>query len=100
MDTATFDGDLYHAGIAGDPVVFLSVFDEGPFEDWHRANRLFTQIWRQPHPKSKIDRVIIYVTEDDVAGISDGTTVRITVEVRPEKRGNGIGIIEVVRAHT
>jgi len=94
--TATFDGTLRHAGIGGDPVVILSVFDEGPFEEWHRVNRIFTQVMLHKDPSSGIDRISIYVTEAQVACLRDVTAVRITVDLRPEKRGNGMGVVALV----
>ena len=97
MTTLKLDGTLYHKGIAGDPIVLLSVFDEGPLEDWCKANQIFTQIMKHKDPKSGNDRMAIYVTEGAISGLKDGEQVSITVDVRPDKRGNGIGVVSVNR---
>jgi hypothetical protein len=94
----TLEGTFSHAGIAGDPVVVLTVFDEGPFEAWCKDNGVFTQIMRHVDPTSGNDRAAIYVAESEVREINDGTTVRITIDVRVEKRGNGIKVLGIVRS--
>jgi hypothetical protein len=95
MPQITLEGKFWHKGIAGDPIVILSVFDEGPFREWHKANDVFTQIFEHRDPTSGVDRASIYVAENAVAGIKDGTPVRITVDVRPETRGPGISVLAV-----
>ena len=96
MSSITLDGTLLHQGIAGDPIVLLTVFDEGPFCDWCREQKVRTEIFRHKDPKSGNDRDAIYVTESAITGIPEGAEVRVTVEVRADKRGNGLGIASVV----
>ena len=98
MPNVTFDGKFYHAGIAGDPVVILHAFEDGPFRDWCKANAVFTKIMEHRDPTSGIDRPAIYVTEASVSALDEGIPVRITIGVRPEKRGNGIEVLGVVKA--
>lgn len=95
MAEITLNGKLFHAGIGNDPIVILSVFDEGPFEDWCRQNQVFTQIFRHRDPASGNERASIYVTEGAIEGIPEGSTVSITVDLRNEKRGNGLRVVIV-----
>jgi hypothetical protein len=89
MPQITFDGKFYHAGIAGDPVVILHAFEEGPFRDWCQANAVFTKIMEHRDPTSGIDRPAIYVTETSGSGLDEGAPARITIDVRPEKEETG-----------
>lgn len=98
MPEITLDGTFCHGGIGADAVVILSVFDEKPFEDWCQANAVFSQIVRHKDPASGNERPAIYVTEEAASGIREGTAVRITIDIRPEKRGNGLQILEITVA--
>jgi hypothetical protein len=100
MPTITLDGKFYHAGIAGDPVVILAFFEEGPFEDWCRANAVFTTKMEHRDPSTGLDRLAIYVTEGAVPELDEGVSVRITIDTRSETRGNGIRILSVVKIVT
>jgi hypothetical protein len=97
MATIALNGKFYHKGIGGDPVVILTVFDEGPFRDWCKANDVFTKIIEHRDPATGVERPAIYVTETVVAGMKEGSSVRITIDVRPESRGNGIRVVAVER---
>lgn len=97
MSQLALDGSFYHCGIANDPVVIVSVFDEGSFRDWCSANRIFTQILEHRDPKSGLDRPAIYISESIARTLAEGASVRITIDVRPESRGNGIAIVNVAQ---
>ncbi len=77
MPQITLEGKFWHKGIAGDPIVILSVFDEGPFREWHKANDVFTQVFEHRDPTSGVDRALIYTAESVVAGIKEGTRLAL-----------------------
>lgn len=100
MNQLILEGTVYHKGIAGDPIVLLTVFDKGPLENWCRSNEIFTQILKHKDPRSDNDRMAIYVTESRIAGIREGEPERLILNVRPDKRGNGIEIESIVLTTT
>lgn len=79
MPSITLEGTLLHQGIAGDSIVLLTVFDEGPFRDWRREQKVRTEIFRHKDPKSGNDRDAIYVSESAITGIPDAAAVRLVV---------------------
>lgn len=98
MADITLDGTFYNRGITGDPIVIISALDEGLLKKWWAENKIFTQLFEHRDPKSDIDRPAIYVAKSVGNQLSEGTLVRITIDVRPEKRGTGIQVVDVVDA--
>jgi hypothetical protein len=93
MPAATFDGVFYRRGIGGDPVVFI---DDPTLINWWTQNSIFTQVFRHPHPGTGALCPTIYISKPMARPFRDGDPVTITIDVRPEKRGNGIKTVKVV----
>lgn len=94
----TLNGVFYRRGIADDRVVFVAADDHARMQQWWTENNLFTQIFHHPHPTTQISTPTIYFAESFVGQLQEGNEVNITVDVRPEKRGNGLKIISVLPA--
>lgn len=95
MPEITFGGIFNRSGIAGDPVVFIDEQDHARMNAWWLEHNIFTRILCHPHPTTGDSRPNIYIKGHDDP-FSNGDYVSLTIDVRPEKRGNGIRTIRVI----
>jgi hypothetical protein len=96
MTQESFDGAFYRRGIGGDPVVFIDASDHARFNQWFSTHSIFTKIMSHPHPTTGASCPTVYISKTAAEPFRDGDPVTLTIDVRPEKRGNGIKIVNVV----
>jgi hypothetical protein len=96
MPRITFEGVFSRSGIGGDPVVFIDAKDHTRFNQWWSTHNIFTQIFSHPHPATGVSCPIVYISQRMAQPFQNGDPVKITIDVRPEKRGNGIKTLSVV----
>lgn len=96
MPQITFDGVFSRSGIGGDPVVFIDIADHARFNQWWSTHNIFTQIFRHQHPNSGASCPAVYISQNAAQSFQNGDHVKITIDVRLEKRGNGIKTLSVI----
>ena len=96
MPQETFDGIFHRSGIGDDPVVFIDAHDHARFNQWFSTYNIFTKIMSHRHPNTGASCPTVYLSETDAQPFQNGAPVKVTIDVRPEKRGNGIKVVRVV----
>lgn len=95
MQPIVVNGIFHYNGTGSSPVVFVADEDQARLQEWWTENSVFTQMLRHSHPVTGVSCPVIYVSGDAVNQVHNGDSVAITVDLRPEQRGNGIRTVQI-----
>ncbi len=98
MSSITLHGQFSRTGIASDPVIFIDTCDRSQLDGWWKRHGIFTKPFFHPHPDTRVSYPVIYIGKRAAGLLQEGDRVMITIDIRPETRGNGIKTVDVVRA--
>ena len=91
-------GNFYASlGLGERAVIFVNTPDDVNLDAWKRENRVFTKWLEKKHPLAGNNAPILYPKSSLIDNLSDGDLVVATIEVRKDKRGNGMKCTNVVK---
>src|SRR5437899_1607918 len=79
------------------PVIYVDSPDDDALRSWRNKNKLFTRWLDAPHPRTGESVPVLYPSPTFADRFGDGDSVVAILEVRPEKRGNGMKFVDVTR---
>jgi hypothetical protein len=91
-------GTFYETrGWSGKPVIYVDSPDDDALRDWRRENDLFTNWLEAPHPRTGENVPVLYPSPRIAKRFDDGESVLATLDVRSDRRGNGMKFVDVMR---
>jgi hypothetical protein len=90
-------GTFYETqGIGQRPIIYVDATYDYKLRNWRTQNNIFTVWLERAHPHTGENSPVLYPNESFARHFRDGDAVIVTLDVRPEKRGNGMKLLDVV----